>query len=356
MSDTSSPLVSLIVRSSARMSLRAALDSIAAQDYPQLEVIVVAASGRDHPALPDRIGTHPLRLVKSDVRLSRPQAANAGLDAARGDWITFLDDDDLLLSGHVAGLVAARHNARGARLIYTLALGRFADGHTETWGRPYALSELYERNFIHLSTALFARSLVAEGCRFDEAFEIMQDWDFFLQCAQLTPFHFEPRQTFEWRVDLGTSGTGVGGNKDAARFARFRDAIYAKWGARRQALAARVKQLVEDATARLRLGDFDGAEARCKEALAVSPGDPWALNSLALVYRSTGRLPDAELAQARAVAVRPNNPSLLYNLAEIHRARGDLARARGCLQRALELAPDFASAQTMLAALDPPRQ
>jgi len=214
----------------------------------------------------------------------------------------------------------------------------------------------HERNFIHLSTALFARSLVADGCRFDEAFEIMQDWDFFLQCAQLTPFHFEPRQTFEWRVDLGTSGTGVGGNRDAARFARFRDAIYAKWGARRQALAARVKQLVDDATAKLRLGDFDGAEARCNEALAVSPGDPWALNSLALVYRSTGRLRDAELAQTHAVAVRPNNPSLLYNLAEIHRARGDLARARGCLQRALELAPDFASAQTMLAALDPRRE
>src|SRR6185295_16764995 len=163
---------------------------------PALEVVVVAASGRDHPALPDRIGPHPLRMVQSDVRLSRPQAANAGLDAARGDWITFLDDDDLLLSGHVSGLDAARRNARGARLIYTLALGRFADGHTETWGRPYALSELYERNFIHLSTALFARSLVADGCRFDEAFEIMQDWDFFLQCAQLTPFHFEPRQTF----------------------------------------------------------------------------------------------------------------------------------------------------------------
>ena len=74
MSDTSSPLVSLIVRSSARMSLQAALDSIGVQDYPQLEVIVVAASGRDHPAVPGWIGAHPLRLVKSDVRLSRPQA------------------------------------------------------------------------------------------------------------------------------------------------------------------------------------------------------------------------------------------------------------------------------------------
>lgn len=352
MSDAATPLVSLIVRSSARPTLRAALDSIALQDYARLEVVVVAASGRDHPDLPGYAGAHPLRMVTSDTRLSRPQAANAGLDAARGDWISFLDDDDLLLAGHVAGLVETQRNAGGARLIYTLALGRFDDGHAESWGRPYALSELYQRNYIHLSTALFARSLVAEGCRFDEAFEIMQDWDFFLQCAQRTPFHFEPRQTFEWHVDRGTSGTGVGTNQDAERFARFRDAIYAKWSGRRSALAARVTPLLDRATVRLRSRDLAGAESCCREALEASPGDPFALNTLALVFRAGGRIADAELAQAHAVAVRPNNPTLLHNLAEIRRDRGDIAGARDALRRALELAPDFAAAQALLATLD----
>lgn len=355
MSDPASPPVSLIVRSSARPTLQAALDSIALQDYPRLEVIVVAASGRDHPELPVRVGAHPLRMVTSDIPLSRPQAANAGLDAARGDWISFLDDDDLLLAGHVAGLAEAQRSAGGARLVYTLALGRFADGHAESWGRPYALSELYERNYIHLSTALFARSLAAEGCRFDEAFEIMQDWDFFLQCAQKTPFHFEPRQTFEWHVDLGSSGTGVGTNQDAARFARFRDAIYAKWSGPRSALAARVKQLLDQATVRLRKRDLAGAESCCREALEASPGDPLALNTLALVCRAGGRIADAELAQERAVAVRPTNPTLLYNLAEIQRDRGNLGGARESLRRAIELAPDFAAAQTLLATLDAAR-
>jgi tetratricopeptide (TPR) repeat protein len=296
-----------------------------------------------------------MRLVPSEGLLSRPQAANAGLDAAHGEWITFLDDDDLLLQGHVAGLADAQRNARGARFVYTLALGRFADGHTESWGRPYSLSELYERNFIHLSTALFARSLVADGCRFDEIFEIMQDWDFFLQCAQHTYFYFEPRQTFEWRVDLGSSGTGVGVNQDADRFVRFRDAIYAKWSGQRNALAAHVKQLLDAASTSLRARDLSSAESRCREALAASPGDPWVLNTLALVCRASGRLADAELAQAYAVAVRPNNPSLHYNLAEIQRARGDLGLARDSLQRALELAPDFDAALTLLATLDAAR-
>ena len=349
------PEVSVIVRSSARETLPAALESIARQDYAHLEVIVVAASGPGHPQLAARAGPHPLRLVESDVRLSRPQAANAGVAAARGDWITFLDDDDLMLSGHVAGLVAAQRNAEDARLVYTLALGRFADGHTASWGTPFSLSQLYERNFIHLSTALFAKSLVADGCRFDEAFAIMQDWDFFLQCAQRTRFHFEPRQTFEWRVDLGTSGTGVAGNQDAARFARFRDQIYAKWRPQRDALVREVMWLLDAAGERLRSRDLVTAEGRCREALAASPGDPWALNMLARVCRSAGRLADAEQAQAYAVAVRPNNPSLLYNLAEIHRERGNLPEARECARRVLELAPDFALAQALLAAIDAQR-
>jgi glycosyltransferase involved in cell wall biosynthesis len=185
------PLVSVIVRSTARRTLDAALDSILAQDYPHLDVVVVGASGPTHPPLRDR-PAH-VRLLPQERALTRPQAAEAGVMAARGEAITFLDDDDLFLPGHVGGLVAMRLAAPHARVDYTLALARFRDGRTERWGQPYSLAQLYERNFIHLSCALFDRRLVEEGAHFDSAFDIMQDWDFFLQCAQRTPFHFQPR-------------------------------------------------------------------------------------------------------------------------------------------------------------------
>jgi tetratricopeptide (TPR) repeat protein len=274
-----------------------------------------------------------------------------GVDAAQGDWITFLDDDDVLLPGHVSGLVAAQRSAGGARFVYTLARARMADGRTQAWGQPFALAELYERNFIHLATALFSRDLLTLGCRFDETLEIMQDWDFFLQCAQHTPFHFEPRQTFEWHAERGTSGAAGGANQDDVRFSAFRERIYAKWADRSEALVDRVRAGVQETVDRLRNGDPAGAEARCREMLAYSQNDPHALNVLALVLRSTGRARAARDAQELACAVRPGDASLLYNLALACRVQGDLDAARASCRRAIEAAPEFAPARKLLAEL-----
>jgi len=346
------PRISVIVRSTNRRSLGEALDSIAAQDYEPLEVIVVGASGADHPLPAERAGAHAVRFAPSSVALSRPRAANAGLDAARGEWITFLDDDDIMLPEHIAGLAAAQRDAGDAKFVYTLARPRMADGSTEAWGQPFALIQLYERNFIHLATALFARSLVDAGCRFDPAFDIMQDWDFFLQCAQLTPFHFEPRLTFEWRADAGASGAGGGANQDDARFAEFRDRIYAKWGVQRDALVAQVEPALQDAATRATNGDLDGADAVCRRVLSISQNDPFALNLLAMVQRLRGQLTEARASQEIACAVRPNDASLFYNLAVLCRLQGNLVAARGHCRHALELRGDFAPARRMLAELE----
>ena len=345
------PRVALIVRSMRRPSLDAALESIARQDYPALDVVVVAASGAEHPVPPDRAGAHPIRFVPSAQRLSRPRAANAGLDATRADWITFLDDDDILLPGHVSGLVAALSRAGPALFVYTLALVRMSDGSTRTWGRPFALAELYERNFIHLASALFSRELVSAGCRFDEGFDIMQDWDFFLQCAQLTSFHFEPRRTFEWHADLGDSGAAGGANQDDARFAAFRDRIYAKWSERRDLLVDRVRADLQRAIEHAKRDEPAACEAACQAILAYSQNDPHALNVLAMLRRSAGRYDDARRVQELACAVRPDDPSLIYNLALICHAQGDIARARQHCERVVAAAPQFVPARKLLAEL-----
>jgi tetratricopeptide (TPR) repeat protein len=345
------PRVSVIVRSMARPSLAAALQSIAVQDHPAVEVLVVAACGAAHPPVGPRCGAHAQRLVASGMPLPRPAAANAGLDAATGDWVTFLDDDDLLLPGHLSGLVAAHAAAPRAGVVYSYARAVFATGRVERFGQPWSRVQLFERNFIHLSTALVDRRLIAAGCRFDETLDVHEDWDFFIQLAERTPFHFVPVQTFQWNADAGTSGAGGGADRDDAKFAAFRDRVYAKWMQARDALVDRVAPLLQSAAAAARSGDLAGAEAACRSALAASPNDPWALNVLAMVFRSAGRMADARSAQELAVAVRPQDPAIVYNLALLYRALGETAGARRCAQRALALAPDFAPAQALLAAL-----
>jgi hypothetical protein len=333
------PLVSVIVRSSARPTLVESLRSIAEQDYPHIEVVLVAASGPDHPEVAASAGGHALRVVDLGVPLTRPQAAQAGVDGSHGDFITFLDDDDVFLEGHVAGLVAMHVAAPSAGVAYMLAQARFSDGRVQRFGQPFALAQLYERNFIHLSSALFDRRLLEAGCRFDESLEIMQDWDFFLQCAQCTPFHFEPRCTFEWRVDVGSSGAGGGTNTDDARFARFRDRVYAKWRGSRDALFDYVRSRLDEAVARARSGDASGALSACLRALARSPNDPWVLNVVSMIERGAGHLGQALAAQEAAVAVRPQDSSLVYNLALLCRDAGDSAAALKYCGRALALAP-----------------
>lgn len=93
--DTSDlPLVSVIIRSMDRDTLSDALDSIALQTYPNIEVVLVNAKGQGHRAAGDWCGRFPLRMTTHGEPLNRSKAANAGLDTAQGKYLIFLDDDD----------------------------------------------------------------------------------------------------------------------------------------------------------------------------------------------------------------------------------------------------------------------
>src|SRR5258708_19937547 len=102
MAKSEQPLVSILIRSMDRPTLQRALDSAAAQTWANLEIVVVAACGRAHRALPDRYRDRPLRLIllEGDRRLPRAEAANVALEAAAGESLTFPYNDPPLLAQH----------------------------------------------------------------------------------------------------------------------------------------------------------------------------------------------------------------------------------------------------------------
>ena len=78
-----------------------AIDSVLAQDPPADEVIVVDDGSTD--ATPERLAGYGDRItVIRQENAGAGAARTAGLGRARGDWITFLDSDDIWLPGRLA--------------------------------------------------------------------------------------------------------------------------------------------------------------------------------------------------------------------------------------------------------------
>ena len=346
--DVESPLVSVIVRSIGRPTLKASIDSLAAQTYRAIEVVLVDAAGDDRRTLAIDAGPLKVRLVSRDIRLNRPAAANAGLSAASGAWISFLDDDDVFLPDHLRTLMSARASAPECRMIYSYGRSVFSDGTEDRIiGQPYAPAELFERNYISLSTSVFSRELVDLGCRFDESLELLEDWDFALQMARHTRFHFSPTTTFVWYADEGTSGAGGGANYDETRYVDFRQRVRAKWLTPRREAARAVERCLQEAEQSLQRQDFASAESRCRTALQLSENHPFALSCLARVRQAMGDLDVAVATQELAVAVRPFDARIVHNLALLLAASGNLTRAAACAERSVRLAPDLAAARAL---------
>ena len=114
------PDVTIVIPTHDRLPyLRQAVASALAQAVKP-EVIVVRSKGELAAGSVDREFPDIVVLTCAGERAA---SRNAGLAIATGDWVLFLDDDDLLLPGALETLLAAAHRhradvVRGARLVF----------------------------------------------------------------------------------------------------------------------------------------------------------------------------------------------------------------------------------------------
>jgi hypothetical protein len=184
-------LVSVVVRTIGRASLDAALQSVAQQTYRPIEIVLVDALAEQDKSWPESLDGVALRVpATGGIKRARAVAANFGLQHARGALALFLDDDDVLLSHHIA-------NLRAALLAAPDAPAAFADTDFGYFG-PQGWHSLHRfeggfdavrlrfENFLPIHSVLFRHG--PDTPRVDPAFDLFEDWDFWLQMARRGDF------------------------------------------------------------------------------------------------------------------------------------------------------------------------
>ena len=190
--------------------LAEALESVLAQIYQEWELIFwdngsTDASGkiaREYAKNEKRI-----RYFHTQDTVSLGEARNKALEQARGDFITFLDCDDLWLPVKLQSQVRIFMEYQDTDFIYSnfLVLGQDdckpAYGLAEMLPSGAITGSLLTKYRLNLQTVIFRRTLLTDQAEwFDPALELCEEMELFLRMSLTGKFCYQKEPLVKYRV------------------------------------------------------------------------------------------------------------------------------------------------------------
>lgn len=190
------PRASIVIPAyDAEATIRGAVESALAQTEPGLEVVVVDDGSEDETAaVVESIEDERVSLIVQ-ANAGPSAARNAGIERAKGEFVAFLDSDDLLLPGYLERMTGALDGAPDAGFAFTdawsvdAASGRVRVLGAMEEGRPPGplprdagglLELLVRENFVY--TAVTARTAVLrEVGGYDAGLPTAEDYELWLR-------------------------------------------------------------------------------------------------------------------------------------------------------------------------------
>lgn len=176
------PLVSLIVTTkNSQRTLAACLESIRGQDYQPIESIVVDNASSDET----------IQIAKrfADVVIAagpeRSAQRNAGINAARGDYVLVLDADMVLEPNVVRAAIEAASAPADAVAIPEVSFGEGFWSACKAFERSF-----YTGDDVVAAARFFARRRALDVGGYDESLTGPEDWDMSMRVAGSAPIAF----------------------------------------------------------------------------------------------------------------------------------------------------------------------
>jgi glycosyltransferase involved in cell wall biosynthesis len=186
-------LVSVYMPTKDRFDLmRVAIDSVLAQTYAPVELIVVNDGSSDgtRTYLDELTASNPLvRAIHHDKSLGAPRSRNEAIRAARGEWVTGLDDDDSFEPHRIEALLGyaqmlERMGARFSAVYSQYYTVRQSSALPTAKRGSVTLEDLFERNSVGNQIFVRKEAIVAAGL-YDEALPAWQDLDMIMRVVAL---------------------------------------------------------------------------------------------------------------------------------------------------------------------------
>lgn len=220
------PRTSIIITTRSRPKLLLGAIASAQASGRDVEVVVVDDASTDETA--DTCRTIPgIKYVRLDRNQGVAGARNIGLVASSGEYVTFLDDDDVRLSGSLDQQIRILEQTPDAMMIYAQAIPEDADG---TQRQPYPREcpqgdifwELLIRNFIPSGSVVFRRACIAQLGLLDDSIPGIDDWDSWIRIAEIFPVAAMETPVIIWRQSTAMSAQGSSDTLDLIERGRKR--------------------------------------------------------------------------------------------------------------------------------------
>jgi glycosyltransferase involved in cell wall biosynthesis len=253
------PTFTVIVPTYERPELLAeTLQSILAQTVEDFECLVVDDASPHPAAVPD---DPRVRLLRMSENGGEPAARNAGLAAAHGRYVTFVDDDDLYTPDRLAIALEGLQRAPVA-----VCWRRGLDG---SFGGNRILDGIVHDSILDAMTPQMGQVAIARDLApgFNESFSALTDVEWWLRVAASTPFATAPRVGLLYRKHDGPRNrNGIAERVRCSHLLLEQHADY--FASHPRAKAFRWKRI---GLMNQRLGNYSAARKAFLKSLRVSP-------------------------------------------------------------------------------------
>ena len=209
-------MISIIIPTFNRSnSILVAINSILNRCKKNIEIVIVDdASDDDTEQKIKSLNNQFITYVKNNSNIGTALSKLRGIEVASGNYIGFLDDDDIWTSNAID--LSSDINTNCDILLYD-----FKINHVRNSMSSLCSLQAYKKNFKHsvaknmgtifMQSSLFKKEFIMlYKDRLDSKATPSEDWDFFISLAQKKPtIHYNKKVIFQWNLHKNSQSYNV---------------------------------------------------------------------------------------------------------------------------------------------------